>query len=74
MSRRADIDALERFVEEQQAAGRRLPTADHHLLLIAAGQKIKRVAGASAANAELADDLIAGVALAPIVDHSPRKP
>ena len=42
---RADIDALERLVEQQQAAGRRLPAADHHLLLIAAGQKIERVAG-----------------------------
>ena len=52
---RADVDALKRLVEQQQAARRRLPAADHDLLLVAAGEEIERVARAPAADAELCE-------------------
>src|SRR3984885_33508 len=70
----ADIDSLKRLVEQKQAAGGRLPPADHHLLLIASRQEIERVLRASTANAEAADDRIGRVPLALSTNESPGEP
>ena len=44
---RTGVDALERFVEQQQPRGFRVPAGEHDLLLIATGQPHETVVGAS---------------------------
>ena len=58
---RADVDALERLVEQQQAARLGLPARQHDLLLVAAGQLLQRVVRPARADAEAGDGLLRGL-------------
>src|ERR1700733_12992696 len=71
---RADIDALERFVGQEDAALRGLPTANHHLLLIAARQPVQGVARPVAANSQFLDRALRDSAFTLPEDHAAWKP
>ena len=52
---RAEIDALKRFVEQQQCGRPCLPAGDHDLLLIAAGKMVEPVTRSSADDPQAPD-------------------
>lgn len=70
----ADVDTLERFVEQQQPARFRLPAGNHRLLLVAAGQRPDRRERPRGLDAKTGDRLLGLAALAAADEETVRIP